>query len=147
MIGENPFTHESWERKDANEHEGEDTGGWEISVFEGIKKEAEQKPELRELLLDLEDSILRYGESVVKFDRSLTESSTKEDYGYADQSRKIVHDSLLDKINILSRAFANEGLDNSWRNVVGSDRNQIGQWALRVSVNLKNTILGEHGLE
>lgn len=149
MIGENPFTHESWERKISNEQTGESPEDMDLAVFETIKSDSTKSPELREMMADLESAILRYGESVVRLDRevSLGAEVSRKDVENADQGRRIVHDALIDKLNVLSRSFVKAKLDNNWRNVVGSDRTQVGQWALRVAENLKNSILKEHHLE
>lgn len=151
MIGENPFTHESWERKINNEQEGENPEDSDLKTFEAIKEGSMKSPELREMMADVENAILRYGESVIKFDRSRIDvgeaAMSRKDLENADVHRRTIHDALIDKLNVMSREFVRAKLDNSWRSVVGSDRSQIGQWALRVAENLKNSILKEHHLE
>jgi hypothetical protein len=43
--------------------------------------------------------------------------------------RTATHNSLIDACNILSRAMAKVGEDNSWRNLMGDDRKEIGDFA------------------
>ncbi len=50
-----------------------------------------------------------------------------------DAARTIVHDRFIDSCNILSRAQAKIGEDNSWRGAIGTDRRLIGDWACYLS--------------
>ena len=46
-----------------------------------------------------------------------------------DQERSSSHDAFIDSCNILSRYMTKAGLDNSWREKLGSDRKRIGDLA------------------
>jgi len=46
-----------------------------------------------------------------------------------DKSRSVSHDAFIDCCNILSRNMAKVGEDNSWREMLGSDRKVIGDFA------------------
>ena len=46
-----------------------------------------------------------------------------------DQDRTIAHNAFIDACNILSRNMKEAGEDNSWRQKLGSDRKDIGDFA------------------
>lgn len=146
-MNSDPFLHESWERAASEETEGASPEETSYATFETARQSVESNQELKEMFKDVESSILRYGESVTRFDRGQLEGITRKDMENIDGARRSAHDSMIDQINALSRACAQAGLDNQWRNMVGSDRIQIGEWALKVGAILKNSILEGNGLE
>lgn len=46
-----------------------------------------------------------------------------------DPARTAAHDAFIDACNILSRAMAASGEDNSWRRAIGLERGEIGDFA------------------
>ncbi|MDX9734912.1 MAG: hypothetical protein RBU36_12355 [Thermoanaerobaculia bacterium] len=46
-----------------------------------------------------------------------------------DPARTAAHDAFIDACNILSRAMAAIGEDNSWRRAIGVERGEIGDFA------------------
>lgn len=46
-----------------------------------------------------------------------------------DAGRTAAHDAFIDACNILSRAMAASGEDNSWRGAFGLERGEIGDFA------------------
>ncbi len=46
-----------------------------------------------------------------------------------DQSRTLAHNALIDDCNILSRNMAKAGEDIGWRQAMGEDRKEIGDFA------------------
>lgn len=50
--------------------------------------------------------------------------------------RTQAHNALIDACNILSRTQAKLGEDNSWREVLGTDRKEIGDFACHVHAML-----------
>lgn len=46
-----------------------------------------------------------------------------------DAGRTAAHDAFIDACNILSRAMAASGEDNSWRRAIGLERREIGDFA------------------
>lgn len=49
--------------------------------------------------------------------------------GQIEDARTRAHDVFIDACNILSRAMAQKGEDNSWRQTLGQDRREIGDFA------------------
>jgi hypothetical protein len=46
-----------------------------------------------------------------------------------DRQRTAAHNAFIDAVNILSRAMGQAGQDNSWRQVLGENRKDIGDFA------------------
>ena len=46
-----------------------------------------------------------------------------------DKERTIAHNAFIDACNILSRNMKDVGEDNSWRQKIGTDRKDIGDFA------------------
>lgn len=46
-----------------------------------------------------------------------------------DVSRTIAHDALIDSCNVLSRSMKMSGEDISWRELLGLERKEIGDFA------------------
>lgn len=46
-----------------------------------------------------------------------------------DEARSRTHNALIDAVNTLSRQMARSGADNRWRERMGSDRREIGDFA------------------
>ena len=52
-----------------------------------------------------------------------------EAHGGMDRARTAAHDCLIDDCNILSRNMAKAGEDIRWREALGTDRKEIGDFA------------------
>jgi len=48
-------------------------------------------------------------------------------------TKTVSHDAFIDSCNILSRNMAKAGEDNSWREVLGDNRKEIGDFACYLS--------------
>lgn len=118
-----------------------------FEIFRRIQEEAQQRPELKEIFEDLRGSLIRYNESILRLEIAQQKSMERKDIENADHARKIVHDALIDKLNILSREFDKAGFDNSWRKMVGLHRETAAEWARGVGTVLKNSILEENEFE
>jgi hypothetical protein len=46
-----------------------------------------------------------------------------------EKQRTSAHNALIHTLNILSKSMAKEGLDNEWRDILGDDRKNIGDFA------------------
>ena len=55
--------------------------------------------------------------------------ATPEERRDQDRTRSIAHDRFIDACNILSRNMKRMGEDNTWREDLGSDRKEIGDFA------------------
>ena len=49
-----------------------------------------------------------------------------------ETTRTAAHHALIDSANILSRAMGKTGEDAAWRQKLGDDRKEIGDWACHV---------------
>ena len=49
-----------------------------------------------------------------------------------ETARTAAHNALIDSANILSRAMVKIGEDATWRQKLGDDRKEIGDWACHV---------------
>jgi len=62
--------------------------------------------------------------------------STLEERRSGDGTRSIAHDRLIDACNILSRNMKNMGEDITWREELGTDRKEIGDFACYLAAML-----------
>ena len=53
-----------------------------------------------------------------------------------DGTRTAAHNTLIDALNILSRAMIKAGEDTTWRKHLGNDRQEIGDWTCHVHAHL-----------
>jgi hypothetical protein len=93
-------------------------------IFRQITKQNANDPLLAELQADLIDKAIRYAR--IRADWELAEPGKRL---AMDEYRKRTHDSLIDGCNILGRTMAQHGLDASWRDKIGQDRRDIGDFA------------------
>jgi len=124
-----PNLKELWERRAEDERSGKSPEERDFGIFDEISAQAELSGDLKGYFGDLKDAIVRYGELVATYERHLG----TENVSRADESRRITHNALVDKLNILSRESVKAGLDNSWRKDIGDSREQIGEWAKHVA--------------
>ena len=62
--------------------------------------------------------------------------STAGERLYMDEKRKSVHDVFIEACNSLSRDMQKEGEDISWREYLGEDRKEIGDFACYIHLIL-----------
>lgn len=133
MLGENYYLNDRWLEK-AREEKGEEAPESRARrTFLDIRIKVENDKNLEEKLLDLEKSAVYYAKTVVRLHRAKFEEWEKEDIQNADERRRSAHNAFIDSINILSRNFAEKGLDNSWRRMVGFNREEMGLWAFEIA--------------
>jgi hypothetical protein len=87
-------------------------------------------------------SLLRYvstidGLSLARLEEVFDKKTVEE----ADINRRRAHESWISSANALSRYFYKMGLDNSWRNVIGSTRIEQTKWAESVSNIARKIVL------
>ena len=131
MSSEDPFLKEMWQRR-SEEESGESPEKKSFELWVEIQGKSEKNKDLQEACADLKESIIRYYKSVVRLERAEGQSFEKEDIERADHDRRIAHEALIDKLNFLSREFANAGLDNHWRKEIGLDRDTAGIWSYNI---------------
>ena len=73
---------------------------------------------------DLIDKVIRYARIRTDFALAGLEKKIA-----MEDTRSRAHDALIDSCNILSRNMHNSGEDNHWREILGSDRKNIGDFA------------------
>lgn len=159
-----PFLEEAWEHHAEHEtsgrsgddlENGENTKARDIYArLEGSLEMAKKDPMAAKLLAGLKKSIFRYLQTVDQLSiekikwQNLPKSEqskpeVKESMREADTSRHFAHNSLIDDLNIISRYCVKNNLDNGWRNMLGSDRKQVTEWALQIGPYLSKLELGE----
>lgn len=135
---ENPFLQDLWNH--LTEETQDPTSNKEhaaIQIYFRIKVAADKNPHLAKILQHVEEAAIRYARLVTGFTRikiNFSEgSASKEDFQRHDEMRRLAHNRLIDEINLLSREFKKAGIDNSWRNIIGFDRDAVGFWARQVA--------------
>lgn len=88
-----------------------------------IYKQIETTKEI-EFKEDLIKSAARYAR--IRVDWYLSDIEKQKEM---DQSRTLAHNALIDACNILSRCMAKAEEDVSWRELIGNDRKDIGDFA------------------
>ena len=89
-----------------------------VQVFEALKSGDE------DLRLQLFNTALQYSNMRVKW-LFMTSTERLE----VDRQRTAAHNAFIDAVNILSRSMGQAGQDNSWRQVLGENRKDIGDFA------------------
>lgn len=123
----------------------------EVEIFSHIKEETESNPDLGGLFRGMQSAIMRYAEIVNAHShfyakQRIFDEADRDRAMELDQRRHFAHESMMDSLNALSRACAKAGIDNSWRNDVGLERDKIGMWSLAVADHLKREALRQAGL-
>jgi hypothetical protein len=81
-----------------------------------------------ELRLDLYRAATRY--AAVRAEWHLSSVKARSEM---DARRTAAHNALIDALNILARNLAKQGLDVSWRDQIGDDRKETGDFAVFLS--------------
>ena len=89
-----------------------------VQVYEALKSGDEH------LRLQLLRTAIRYSNMRVEW-LLMTSAERLE----VDRQRTAAHNAFIDAVNILSRAMGKAGQDNSWRQVLGDNRKDIGDFA------------------
>jgi len=85
--------------------------------------------------MELKVDLYRAAEKYTAY-RTARRQVTPEDRLLIDPLRTRSHNALIDAFNILSRAEAKRGEDNSWRGTLGEDRKELGDMAACIVVFL-----------
>jgi len=94
-------------------------------IAESAKKEGDREL-LRGLVFDVLSSAKNYNEAR---ERTRKIRGGEEEIT-SSKIRKIVHERLLDSLNILERNCERLGVNSSWRKKIGEERGEIGDWAV-----------------
>jgi len=131
-MSEDHFLKDLWKHK-AEEEKGETREDKDLGLYLRFFEDAKQYPILEPIVQELKDKIILYAHSVSRFSQAKT--FDKELLVSADRHRRLVHNSLIDIINQLSRKYNALGIDNYWRNDI-LHRRQLGEWALTVAKHI-----------
>ena len=119
-----------------------------VDIRETIREnpllDQKQRVHLSSILHLVERACLRYAITVNDHVLAKQEKKPKEEIQSADQIRRFSHDRFIDEVNLLSRQYREAGLDNSWRNGVGSSREEIGAWGQKIADYLRPTRGGQN---
>ena len=96
-----------------------------VQVYEALKSGDEH------LRLQLLRTAIRYTNMRVEW-LFMTSAERLE----VDRQRTAAHDAVIDAVNILSRSMRQAGQDNSWREVLGDNRKDIGDFACYLVAHL-----------
>jgi hypothetical protein len=113
-----------------------------ISSLLEIEESSRRDEIMKELFADFLKGLLRYIFTIDSL--SLARINGKESrkvMGEADKNRRIAHEAWISDVNALSRYFVKLGIDNSWRNVLGSTRDEQTGWALSVAKTARDIAL------
>ena len=135
-----PFLEEAWQHH-AEEERGE-LGEEEqaLGIYLDLKNEIAAKRELKEFMESVETQILRYESTIARLSRLELEGKDHEDIAQADESRWSAHNALISDLDILARAMKKANLDITWRDMIGSNRDEIGTWARNIAPHLRTIV-------
>lgn len=88
-----------------------------IRVYDAMQKGDER------LQLQVIRSAIRYSQMRVEWKLMHAEQRLE-----MSPRRTAAHNAFIDAINILSRSMGREGQDNEWRDLLGADRREIGDF-------------------
>ena len=103
-------------------------------VLSDIKNISNKDKITKDLFADFLKSLLRYISTIdtltlARMDKEVDQITKSQ----ADENRRVAHDSWISNTNALSRYCAKMGIDNEWRNVIGSSRVEQTNWAISVA--------------
>lgn len=93
-------------------------------ILDQIEAAARSHPKLNDLVMDLKRRGVEYAHT-----RACWAFLSVEEKADNNAQRSRLHDVFIDSCNVLSRAMLAAGLDNSWRELAGHGRKEIGDLA------------------
>jgi hypothetical protein len=96
-----------------------------IEIFDAIST---SELELKQELLHF---VIRYAR--IRTDWYMADRGKRQE---TDRGRTITHNGLLDAVNALAGAMVKKGENTEWRQRMGDDRKEIGDWACHVHAHL-----------
>lgn len=147
-MNERDFLNQLWSDKsggESNKSELGEHGDVGLDTFYDLQKinqnlprniNKEDKELIEEYYDDLLSSMNRYVASIEDYNVGKYEGIDPQDMQDLDESRRRMHDGLITILDVLARLHKKVGLDNSWRNSIGYNRNQVRQWAQLVMNHL-----------
>ncbi len=111
------------------------------SIFLDMQEQSEKDETAKELFHDILTKSLHYVDSVDHHSESRIKKEGVDEVETSGKSRTRAHNALIDSINIYSRYCKKMGLDNSWRSMLGLDREEITKWALNTAHLVRRELL------
>lgn len=106
----------------------------DLKLYYQFEADAHKHEVLNEVVEELRAAIGKYAEAVARLSSVRMGKLDKESIAASDRHRRLIHNSLIDTINRLSRTYKKLDLDNSWLSgIIGLSREEIGDWALTVA--------------
>ena len=130
----NSFLRESWKRKAMAESGASNEVKNAEKIYLNISSESQKNPELQTLFNSVKDALIRY-KRIVNEIRKSRDGSAIGDIEARDKNMHYAHNRLIDTLNILSRQFRERGLDNHWREEIGTSRPAVSSWAQEIDEN------------
>ncbi|MEK7637989.1 MAG: hypothetical protein AAB375_00985 [Patescibacteria group bacterium] len=136
------FLRESWQR--VAEQEQEVTPEMrDLELYFDIRERSDGNEKIKAIMDRLDHDIAQYTEALFRSEREWVRrergSGDNSSIEASDRNRRILHDSLIDTLNQLSRAYRTAGLDNKWRNMLGLDRDRLALWAMTIARQVMRT--------
>lgn len=97
-----------------------------IQIYNDLLKSIDscREDDKDEFVNDFISKAIRYATIRANWELMDNETKMKEDSG-----RTVVHNALIDSLNILARLISMSGVDVSWREQLGDQRKRIGDFA------------------
>jgi len=109
----------------------------DLELYFDISDRSQRDPKLKAIMDRLNADIAAYAEALFRNEQEWVRRERgvgdAESIQASDRHRRMLHDSFMDTLNQLSRAFRVQKLDNKWRNVLGLDRNRLAKWAMTIA--------------
>lgn len=113
-------------------------------ILDRIEKGVKSDPQLQEAYNDMLQSVKNYFERVqsqAHRQKPEGERLGPQEAEESDHLRKIAHDALIDRLNVLSRMFVEKGIEPEWRKSWGSigslgERKAITRWVEEIAPTL-----------
>ena len=143
------FFRERWEEKAEEDEEGllVKPENRNITTYLEMKEAIKGDEDLARLGTELEASVLRYAETMVKLYQSQLETE-KEEIQESDRGRRLAHNALLSSLKTRARAYVKKKGANYWRLKIddGQDnRDAIRIWATEIAPFISDKIIKFRG--
>lgn len=124
---------ELWEHR-SEEENGETQEDRDLSLYRRFEGDARRYEPINRVMEELRVSIGKYAEAVTRLSSVRMGKLDKDTIKASDSHRRLMHNSLIDTLNRLSREYKKLNLDNSWlSDIIGLSREEVGTWALTIA--------------
>jgi hypothetical protein len=106
-----------------------------IVSVEELEEQCGSDIELKELLSEMLEACYRYTETVFKYNEILNKTDLKDDdfrkeMSHMENNRTIIHNAMMDSINIFSRQLGEKEKDNNWAKKLQGHRAHYAKFAM-----------------